>query len=241
MRKRFFRFLKIGLCCFPLYIQAQQIPDNEEEKIEDHSSFIAMRFGTNIAGKGFNTAKVFSPQVNSFISYGLEGAWLPHRNVGFMLSLQQHRFAVAHPEPFSRSGYIVGQTEEGWVTSQALGGIYLSKPFLNVNLEGRFLLGPGNTQAFTKLYEAQNGPSYEQFFAYSGPGFWYQAGLTFRIDKKPGCSIAFNYDLNFTEHRIKSREVYGGTVSGEVLSESTTALRFSILSFSVLYSIPHYK
>lgn len=241
MRKRFFRFLKIGLCCFPLYLQAQEIPDAEEEKIEDHSSFVALRFGTNLPGKGYNTESITSPQVSAFISYGLEAAWLPHKNIGLMASLQQHRFLNYHPEPFSRKGYIVGQTMQNWVCSQALGGIYLSKPFLNIDLEGRFLLGPGSTQAFTKFYEAQNGPSYEQYITYSGNGLWYQAGIAFRIDKNPGWSIAFNYDLNFTQHRIQSKEIYGGTVSAEVLSESTSTLRFSVISFSVLYSIPHYK
>ncbi|HCS21140.1 MAG TPA: hypothetical protein DIW47_11380 [Bacteroidetes bacterium] len=241
MRKQYFRFLKIGLCCFSFYLQAQEIPDAEEEKIEDHSSFVAFRFGTNVAGKGFNSDAVISPQVNAFLSYALEGAWLPHRNIGLMLSLQQHRFTNGSPDPFSRKGYIVGQTEEDWVTNQMLAGLYLSKPFLNIDLEGRFLAGPGKTSAFTKRYERQKSPFYDQSITYSGSALWYQAGMTVRIDKQPGWSVAFNYDLNFAEHPVHSKEVYGGSLSGEVFSESTSKLRFSVISFSVLYAIPHYK
>lgn len=241
MRKRFFRFLKIGLCCFPLYLQAQEIPAEEEVREEDHTSFIAMRLGANIGGKGFNSNDVISPQVGSFLSYALEGAWLPHRNIGLMLSLQQHRFNGRSPEPFSRPGYVVGQSNDPWITNQILGGVYLSKPFLYVDLEGRFLLGPGNTSAFVKHYERQKSPLYEQYISYSGTSLWYQAGLTLRMDKNSGWSVAFNYDFNFADHSYRSREVYGGSLNGEVVYGNNTALSFSVFSFSVLYAVPHYK
>lgn len=237
MRKRFFRFLKLGLVCLPVWLNAQDAPELEE----DHSSFVAVRFGTGIAGKGMNEGDVWSPQVAGGLSMALEGAWLPHRNIGFMLSGQFHQFTASVLSPFSEPGYISGQTKEPWRSNMVLGGLYVSKPFVNWELEARFLGGYGSTRAFTKFYERQSGPAYEVRYIYNVSTVWYQTGLTARIDKQKGVSVALHYDLSFTDLPIQEKGIYSGMLSGTSEAIINKSLRFSVISFSVLYSFPHYR
>jgi|GEM_PF-2491028 len=239
MRKRFFRFLKVGLVCLPVWLNAQDEPKPERE--EDHSSFVAVRFGTGIAGKGMNEGEIWSPQVVGGLNLAVEGAWLPHRNIGLMLSAQNHHFTQAVLSPFSEPGYIAGQTRKPWNTRMILGGLYLSKPFVNWDLEGRFLAGYGATKAFAKFYERQNSPAYEARYSFNAASVWYQTGITARIDKQKGWSVALHYDLSFTQFPIKETGTYSGDITGTTTSIITKSIRLSAISFSVLYSIPHYK
>lgn len=239
MQKRFFNFLKIGLICLPVWLQAQEDPEPERE--EDHSSFVAARFGTGITGKGMNQGDVWSPQVAGGFSGAIEGAWLPHRNIGLMVSGQYHQFTEAVLSPFSEPGYISGQTREPWNTTLLLGGLYFSKPFLNWDLEARFLGGYGSTRAFSKFYERQKSPAYEVRYSYNESSVWYQTGLTARIDKQKGWNIGLHYDLSFTDFPIKEIGTYSGAATGTTEAIIKKSIRFSVISFSVLYSFPHYK
>ncbi len=239
MQKPFFKFLKISLVCLPIWSLGQEQPEPELE--ESHSSFIAVRFGTGISGEGMNRGEAWSPQVAGGFSFALEGAWLPHRNLGLMLSGQYHHFTEAVLSPFSEPGYTAGQTQEPWNTAMILGGLYLSKPFINWDLEARFLSGFGSTKAFTKFYESDRSPRYVVEYSYNENSIWYQTGLTARIDKQKGWSVALHYDLSFTQFPIKELGTYSGTIAGSTESTIKKSIRFSVISFSVLYSIPHYR
>lgn len=240
MRKRFFRFLKIGLVILPFWVNAQDA--EEEPREEDHSSFIAFKFGGNVPGKGYNGTAYTDPQVSSLLGIGLEGLWLFHRNIGLKASAQWQVFRPAGIDPFSTPNYITGQIQQDWDTRMLLGGLGFSWPLYNIDLEAHVLAGPGVTRNFTKFYERQKSPAYQQNFDYAGNALWYQSGASLRLDQKPGWSISMNYDFNIApKHPLKSTEVYGGGAAGKIESEGNKSLSFSFLSFSVLYSIPHYK
>lgn len=239
MRKPFFRFLKLGLVCLvlPMTLKAQEAPEDREE---DHSSYIGVKLGVAWPGKYFNNDQdIYSPHCLSGLALGLEGVWLAHRNIGLTASIEQLNLKRRDIDGFSVPGYVAGQTNSQWNSYLLLGGLYLSKPFFYWELEARIKTGIGNTAAFEKVYERQSG-SYQQRIQYSGLSNWHQVGICARIDKKPGWNVSFNYDLSFSNPDWKIREIYGGTLSGEVISYRPSVVTISVLSITVLYSIPHY-
>lgn len=223
----------------PIWVNAQDNPDDERE--EDRSSFLAYKFGINFPGKAFNESNYSSPQVASGIGMGLEGLWLVRRHFGFKVAWQYQQMSRASIDPFQVPNYISGQAPKSWNSNLFLGGLGFSKPFGNWDLEAHALAGPGITSEFRRFFDRFDS-KYSQRFVYSGNALWYQAGVSARFDQKPGWSVSINYDWNFAPfHPYQSVENYSGTAGGTLVSNGSKALQISLFSFSVLYSIPHYK
>lgn len=213
--------------------------EEEPEKEESHTSYLAVRVGGNFAPVGFNAKATSSPQATSNISVALDGVWMPHRNVGFILSFQNHNLTSREGRTDLDDNWLHFQNGGNWNSSMVLSGLHFSKPYLDWDLEARILTGPMTTNAFTSTY-SNFVEEIRKDYQYDGNSWFHQVGVSARWDMKPGFSVGFNLDQGFGKVPYVLTEKFKDPIETEVNSEGSFHMRLTVVSFALIYSFPHY-
>jgi len=238
MQGKFFRCLNLLVLLSGFSLRAFG-----QEEVEDRSSFAGLRFGILIPNKSiYNPPQAESPQLGGGVVLAGEGAWLPHRNFGLGGSLQYISAVVEMPDPYSSvPGKVIFPDTNAWRSFTVSAGPYFSIPFTKFSIETKLYAGYTFTRAYNKIiyYEAIK-PSEEQRLMFNHNAFSLQSGLTFRLDIKPGLSVAAIYDhlLVFPTHKLE--RVIDSNPSVTVNEKLSPVYHMPSLSLAFIINIPHY-
>jgi hypothetical protein len=243
MQRLFYRFLSAGIAVLSFF---QAFSQQEELRDETHSSFLSFKIQRFFSGKNLSSPDLYSPWLGSGVGVAAEGAWMFHENIGFGGSVNYVRMEKKQEEldPFAYDpAWRQYLGDDGrWRNLLAAAGIFVSKPFRDFSVDARFLAGYGRTRAYSKKLDRINVPQeFRRNISYSGNGWWYQTGLSLRLEISKGLNFGFNYDYFFSRPQISFTDVYKDSPVKQVHSKYLFQYGFHALGFGLYYNFSHYK